>query len=97
MANAFEENGVITIDEVAGFSEQSLDAQIGTRPMRQIERMKELIKQASLQVATEQNQINQNTEVAMEYKPASPLEGLNALPMPSKDDVFLLYYYLYLL
>ena len=87
--DAFEENGVVTIDEVAGFSEQTLDAQIGTRPLRHIERMKELIKQASLQVATEQNQINQNTEVAMEYKPASPLEGLNALPMPSKDDVFL--------
>lgn len=87
--NAFEDDGVTTIDQVAVHSTQSLDKKVGTRPLTIIERMKVLIKQASLQVATEQNRENQSTEIAAEYKTVGPNVGLNSLPAPTENDVFL--------
>ena len=86
---AFLEDGVNTIDEAANHPESRIDQGIGNRPIRLLESMKRLTKQASLQLETEQHKQAGRTDIAqMDLEPIE-LEGLCALPLPHADDVFL--------
>jgi uncharacterized protein len=88
-AENFREDGIDRMDDVATHSLEVIEATANRRPVRLLDKMKSLVKQASLQVQTEQNQMQSSTEVAHEYKTSEELEGLNALPEPHPDDVFL--------
>ena len=54
-----------------------------------IEGMRKLIKQNKKQYETEANEARGSDEIAHEYLPLEPLMGLNALPEPHEDDLFL--------
>lgn len=50
---------------------------------------RKLIKQNKKQYETEANEAGGSDEIAHEYLPLEPLMGLNALPEPHEDDLFL--------
>jgi len=86
---AFLEDGVNTIDEAANHPESTIDLSIGDRPIRLLEKMKLLTKQATLQLETEEHKKAGRSDITRMELPAIELEGLCALPVPHADDVFL--------